>query len=425
MFNADLHGKRLRNLKYGNHKVVVSTLRQKGPISVSDIAKTVHLSTTAVSKIINNLMNAELVKYFGKGESTNEGGKKPDLYVLDKDHKYGIVVIADPDFIECYIIDIELNVRAYVSEKCKKFAYVDYISKCAETIRMIMDKYALAPGQVCGIGIACPGVINAPKGILIYPTWRWDWGENLPFCSDLKNTLGFPVNVFLDNNGRLGGYAEILHNDDLIHGSIATIYSNESTEIPAGIGGCIIHKYKMRRGIHGYVGELGHVIVDRTATETCTCGRKGCFQTAISSKNLIQQAKHLSSQYPNSMIQKEIQDGSVVLQNIMDASNSGDPLSQQVMDLAVEYFALVVENIILIADPEILIIQGHFVHAGDYFLTQLRERISGKALFGLNTNFKILYTKHDLSKSIMIGTALHLFNSYFNLRETYDSGLDS
>ena len=80
-------GNKPKNIKSNNQKIVLSLLRSSDALSLSEIAAQVNLSKTTITKIVNALMEKGLVHSIGKGSSTEEGGKRPELFAFCADYK--------------------------------------------------------------------------------------------------------------------------------------------------------------------------------------------------------------------------------------------------------------------------------------------------------------------------------------------------
>ena len=72
-----------------NQRLILSYL-QKRPTTVKDLSIFTGLSLTSILKAINYLREKGMVVSVGKGDSTGEGGKRPDLYLVNRDYKYAV-----------------------------------------------------------------------------------------------------------------------------------------------------------------------------------------------------------------------------------------------------------------------------------------------------------------------------------------------
>ena len=85
-------GAKPQSLKYKNQKLVLKLFRENNNLSITEAAKKIKLSKTTVIKIFEHLIQNNLIIFKGKGVSGNKGGKKPDLYELNRLYGYTISV---------------------------------------------------------------------------------------------------------------------------------------------------------------------------------------------------------------------------------------------------------------------------------------------------------------------------------------------
>lgn len=115
-----------------------------------------------------------------------------------------------------------------------------------------------------------------------------------------------------------------------------------------------------------------------------------------------------------SLIYKEV----VTLQNIFNASNEGDKWARTLLDDVIKWFAIGIQNIILVFNPEIVIISGDYRTAGNYFKTKLMEIINKTSLVRMNKDIKIEYSEFD-EEGALLGAASYVIHDYFNNRFKY------
>ena len=98
--------------------------------------------------------------------------------------------------------------------------------------------------------------------------------------------------------------------------------------------------------------------------------------------------------------------------DVFDASNKGDRLALSLMDDMINWFGIGISNIILMYDPQIIIIQGIFTKAGEYFLENLREKINKISLFSIKRETEIKYSELG-DKAGVLGAASYVLSKYF------------
>lgn len=418
---ALLQGKRPRNIKFSNHKAVFSVLREHENMSVGEISREVHLSNTAVSRILSVLQERGMVLPTGKGESSTEGGKPPVLFSVSRNYKYAMVLIADVVNCDCYVYDVQYKVQSHIKYAYGNCLYSEFVEKCACAMQEAVREARISPEQLYGCCIAAPGIIDSVNGEIMYPVWRPEWGKNLPFCRDLKRSLPFEIDLILENNSRLGSFVEFDGlEEERRRGICVGLFGPDDLHNVPGVGGFIRDNRAIRRGMNGYAGEFGHLTVDYQNEEMCICGRRGCLQTLTSPERMLSYARERREKYPDSILWKLQQHRSLVVKDIFEASNRGDMLAMEVVDIAAKYYSRVIETIILTVDPETIIIGGCFSTAGDYFLNRLNAQLHHANLFGFVSNLQIQYARYARAEALPFGAAKYLFDLYFNMDETFD-----
>src|SRR5271157_6332721 len=96
--------------KQNNIRRALTLIRHRDTFSVAEISHAVHLSKTTVKKTIDLLAAMKLVLSAGKGESTEEGGKKPELYRFNRSFGYVISIHVTPDAIIAVTADLAADI---------------------------------------------------------------------------------------------------------------------------------------------------------------------------------------------------------------------------------------------------------------------------------------------------------------------------
>lgn len=87
------------------------------------------------------------------------------------------------------------------------------------------------------------------------------------------------VNIHIENNANLCAFAErVFNHHDSDHLLCVTMYS--------GIGLGIIMDGDLIKGVNGYAGEMGHMIIFPDGNP-CKCGNKGCWELYASETSLF------------------------------------------------------------------------------------------------------------------------------------------
>ncbi len=177
--------------KQNNIRGVLALIRSHDTFSVAEISHQIKLSKTTVKKTIDLLTAMKLVVSAGKGESTEEGGKKPELYRFNRNFGYVISLHVTPDAIIAMTADLCANITHYQkTEVTRERELGSVLDLLVEIIRGFTAMKAGGSEKLIGIVIALPGLADSTKGISIYSPHYPSWGRDVPFTSLLREKLG-------------------------------------------------------------------------------------------------------------------------------------------------------------------------------------------------------------------------------------------
>ncbi|MCC8166181.1 MAG: hypothetical protein LIQ31_08520, partial [Planctomycetes bacterium] len=84
----DETGTSLQTVKLRNRQLVLSFMRANGAVSVNQISRATALSKMTIHKILAHYLAEGLISHAGKGQSTEEGGKKPNLFIFNAHSRF-------------------------------------------------------------------------------------------------------------------------------------------------------------------------------------------------------------------------------------------------------------------------------------------------------------------------------------------------
>ena len=99
-----------KTLKRNNRKVILEYLRTSGETTVAEISADIGLSKTTVMKILDYYVKKKIVLPAGKGLSTDEGGKKPELFKFNGTYKYVLAIHIFPTEVFAAVTDLTLSI---------------------------------------------------------------------------------------------------------------------------------------------------------------------------------------------------------------------------------------------------------------------------------------------------------------------------
>jgi len=399
--------KKQKTLKQANRKVILNILRDSGEISVADLSREVNLSKPTLMIIINYYLKNGLVINTGKGDSTEEGGKKPNIYKFNEDGGYAVGMIISANKLTAVITNLKSKILYKTSVPLKTNEGFDSVlKKIIDSYNNLVNNTNIDRKRLVGLAIGAYGITNFTKGEVIFSPHFLSWGKNLNLKEKILEQIPDEIPVMVDNHSRFQVFAEKILGLAQEKNNIVAIQAGK------GLVAGVIIENEIKRGNHYLIGEIGHMIVDPEAREICACGGKGCFEAMVSINRILRMAKEKYKEYPDSIIFNENSPDGIDIYDVFDASNKGDKLALDLMNDAIKWFGIGISNIILMYDPQIVIIQGIFTKAGEYFLENLREKINKISLFSIKRETEIKYSELG-DKAGVLGAASYVLSKYF------------
>ncbi len=212
--------------------------------------------------------------------------------------------------------------------------------------------------------------------------------------------------VFVDNVNRFQALAE--GQRGLASGARSFLIVDALIE---GLGAGIIREGRIEHGAHDLSGEIGHMILDPDGYP-CICGGRGCFEAMVSSRRLLENVGNGYAAHADSLIFSGSPAGHAGIEDVFKAFKEGDDFAKRIIDDMIRWFAHGLNNVVMVYDPEMIIIQGIYTCLGEYFLRGLRDRLSTLSLPAIRKDVRIEYSSFGPERGI-IGGSLFVCQSYF------------
>jgi len=393
-----------KTLKRTNRKVILNILRNSGEVSISELSKKVNLSKPTLMNIMNYYIKKGLVVITGKGSSTVEGGKRPNIFKINSSAGYaiGMAIIANK------LISIITDLKGKILEKISVDLKTD--EKFSSVLEKINNSYKQLVNnngkKIIGIAVGTYGITNSDNGIVIFSPHFPSWGGNIELKKKISEQLPNKTAVFIDNGVRFQAFAEKTFGAAKKEENIIAIQAGK------GLAAGVIAENKIKRGKHYIIGEIGHMVINPEDKEVCVCGGKGCFEVMVSTKRILRIAKGKFNDYPESLIFNGKAIDEINMFDIFGALKKKDKLATELIDDVVNWFAIGISNIILTNDPQIVVIQGIFTKAGKYFLDNLKEKINKISLQKIKKETDIKYS--ELGDNVCaLGASSYVLYKYF------------
>ena len=376
-------------------RTVLNFVWERRESSRAEIARDSGRSRSTISDVVGRLLDTGLVAEVGSGES--RGGRRPILVGFQDE----AAVILGVDVGATHISVILTDLRGRTLAWRERAHTVHSDPKGAEAIIMALGEACMAEwggdrSRLMGIGVAVPSPVDpgSPDRVSerVLPAWR---GHGL--LDRLDTVFGVPV--FMDNDANLGAVAErwwgeAVGIDDFVYLKVAT-----------GVGAGLMIGGEIYRGFTGVAGEIGHMAVDPDGPE-CVCGNRGCLATLVGTRHLVDRARSLLEDFPDSVLAGSDPD----IRAIEDAALCDDPLALQVVNEAALRLGIVVAGVLNLLNPGSVIIGGSLARAGARLLKPLREAVATRTLEDSAAASEIR-TSELGERAVALGAATHVLVS--------------
>ena len=203
--------------------------------------------------------------------------------------------------------------------------------------------------DIKAVGLTIPGIVDREKNCLvIHPGYRW---ADKALSDDFRSHTGYEGEIHVENNTIARAYAMSLFSKDEISDVDSLAYMYVST----GIACPLLSSIGSRFGEVTGDGEVGHMVMNPEGP-MCVCGNRGCLESYSSEKSIIDRAEHLSSS-SDILSLKRKEKGSLNIEDIVDAAQKGDEVSDSLIRNAIKYLALAIANINNFVRPECIAVE--------------------------------------------------------------------
>ena len=125
-----------------------------------------------------------------------------------------------------------------------------------------------------------------------------------------------------------------------------------------GIGGGLIIGHRLLRGANGFAGEPGHMVIEYDGL-LCPCGQRGCWEVYASGSGLERLAREaVEAGRATSLLELAGSVDAVQGEHVTELLAAGDADALAIFERYAGYVAVGLANLLVLLDPEIIVIGG-------------------------------------------------------------------
>ena len=363
-------GATTRALAEVNRTSIIELLRHAGALSRRDIGARTGLSSATINRLTAELIKDGILVVAGHEPSS---GGRPSILLryagdarlvaavqLHAERAAGVLVDFDGQIV--LRRDVALPSAPHTGASAEDIAQVQATQQklMIDLINILIDA-AQGLGAPCvSIGVAVPGTVAPPDGsVARMPEIGWN---EVPLGRILKRHFELPIVVENDANALAFG--------ELSRGAGRGTSSLVALLLGRGLGAGIITNGGLHRGASAKAGEVGYLLVDRSAFAR-SYDQHGDLEDRIGSVALTRQARLRGIPLPPS--------GRVTAEDIFQLAAEGDEAAGEMTDEIFDLISLTIAALVTVLDPELVVVASSFGN-GERFVPAIHKRLTGRII---------------------------------------------
>jgi glucokinase-like ROK family protein len=342
-----------------NRSAILDLIRERGPIARTQIATQLKVSLPTVMRVVDELIEENLVQPHGTNESTR-GRPRPLLTFNPSAYAVIGVDLASTKMLGA-LTDLSGTIQHEISIPRTSDNPEANLDQLCTLIEKLLAEPRLPTQVMRGIGLGVPGVVTLAEGMVQWaPSLGW---RNFPLRKYVQDRFNIPV--FIENDVNLAALGE------LAFGAGRGTQNLVCINIGTGIGAGIIIGGGLYRGHHQAAGEIGYLLpsVEHLGQQYDEFGALEYFAAGLGiARRARQTLEHTGTPPPP---------GDLNAEEVFEAARRGEGWAKQVVSDTVDYIGLAVAAVSALFDPEVIVLGGRVAYSADLLVEQILRRIQG------------------------------------------------
>lgn len=322
-----------------NRQIILNYVREKGPISRADIARSTALQRSTVSLIVDELSELGLVE---ESEGESSGGRPPRLLTLKTAEPIAVGIDLGRKTTTVGTCDLGGRLLEHTEFPTSRDA-AKTLHRIIQAARQFIDKNG---DSIEGVGISVPGLVESREGkVVVIPHLQWNEPQ---IAKKIEAEIHLPVRI--DNDTNAAALAELW----LGRPEISNVRDFIVVLIHSGIGTGVVFDGQIYRGKGGVAGEFGHMTIGANAPSKCSAGNDDCWEAFASERSAM-------ARYRNFAGSNALPD--IDFAELVNLALEDDPHAVRALKETAYYIGLGISNLVQGLSPEVTIVVGTIVRA--------------------------------------------------------------
>ena len=378
------------DIKIKNRSRILKILRRQKEMSRKDIADEMKLTKAAISSIISELIEENLIIEKGSKE-TGAIGRNKIILELNKNYKYVLGLSITETYMTLIISNIlgeTIDIFVYETLKAGTYENEEIVDLIIEKTLKLLWNNNIDKKDVIGFGVGFIGGLN---------TLDIDFIK-----TEIEKKL--VIKMVSENNVKALAMSQVDFGfDNEIKDFLFVKYG-------PGLGMAIVQNGSIVNGTVNRAGEIGHTIADPNADTECRCGRRGCLESLISEKGIVKELEALGEDYKNLIINKKM--SIIDYYKINKLIEENDEKVLNIFEFRYEHLARALANSIILLDPKYVYVYGAIFNQ-PFMFQMIKDRIN--KYLGTNTNVEIKLSDLDPNNSAIGSITIALRALFYNV----------
>ncbi len=237
---------------------IIAYMAVNGESTLSELTKELHISVPTITKLVQELVDVDIVADLGKIETL--GGRRPNVFGLVNSAIYFVGVTVGRESVYYVVTDLHNNIITQSYDP--SFELIDRM-QCLDTICDGIESFIAGCGvdrtKIFGVGVSIVGRVNPQAG----RSYKYFTTSERSIKEIIEERVG--IRVLFENDTRARCYAEYKCGKNSEEKNVLYLHLGLGVAIGIVIDG------KLYYGKSGFAGEFGHIqFFDNEII--CACG---------------------------------------------------------------------------------------------------------------------------------------------------------
>ena len=334
------------HLRHTNARILLHLLREAGSCSRADLVRASGLSAPTVTKVVADLLEANLIRPIGEGESS--GGRPPSMLAFKADRGCILGVQITATSLRFLLSDLSGHCIAQSETTHTKTTPEAICQRIGEETRKLLTQHKKARKQLLALIVAVPAIANVHEGTVVSISTLDKW-RSVPLRSLLNRLLDCLVIIENDTNLAAAGehFKGAAHAEDdfaLIH-------------IAANVSAGIILNGRIHHGAQWSAGEIGYLRLPSIAGKPPSLHEFGDLEKILSSAGIVESWQQQHRRNPNSH-NPDARTDTITAAEIFDLASASNTRAEAILHHRAQIVADILVNLSLILNPALVLLSG-------------------------------------------------------------------